>query len=151
MKKLVMLCAIALAVVALAKGNAPAPKDKPCCDKAAKCEMKTKKPPKECKKIKAPKAKAPKAPKIKAPEAPPPKIKAPKPNRVKYISRKAAIGIALKHAGVKLDHTHDLSCELDRENGLIVYDVEFDVGNMEYDYDIDARTGAVLKAWRERD
>ncbi|MBO5940164.1 MAG: PepSY domain-containing protein [Kiritimatiellae bacterium] len=69
----------------------------------------------------------------------------------KTISKEAAINAALAHAGVKRSDVRDLSCELDRENGVLVYDIEFEVGSMEYDYDIDAKTGAVLKAWKERD
>lgn len=69
----------------------------------------------------------------------------------KTIGKEAAINAALAHAGVKRSEVRDLSCELDRENGVLVYDIEFEVGRMEYDYDIDAATGAVLKAWKERD
>ena len=69
----------------------------------------------------------------------------------KTIGREKAISIALNHAGVKRSDVRELDCELDRENGVLVYDIEFEVGNMEYDYDIDAKTGAVLKAWKERD
>ena len=69
----------------------------------------------------------------------------------KTIGKEAAINAALAHAGVKRSEVRDLSCELDRENGVLVYDIEFEVGRMEYDYDIDAATGAVLKVWKERD
>ena len=69
----------------------------------------------------------------------------------KTIGKEAAINAALAHAGVKRSEVRDLSCELDRENGVLVYDIEFEVGRMEYDYDIDAATGAVLKALKERD
>ena len=34
----------------------------------------------------------------------------------------------------------------DHEDGLQVYDVEFYVGNKEYDYEIDASTGEILSA-----
>ena len=69
----------------------------------------------------------------------------------KFIGQDAAISAALAHAGLKRSDIRDLSCELERENGVWVYDVEFESGNMEYDYDIDAKSGAVLKSWKERD
>ena len=31
------------------------------------------------------------------------------------------------------------------EDGILVYEVEFKSGNMEYDYEINAATGAILK------
>ncbi len=67
------------------------------------------------------------------------------------IGKAKAIEIALTHAGVKRSDVRDLDCELDRENGVLVYDIDFEVGDMEYDYDIDAKTGAVLSSWKERD
>ena len=44
-----------------------------------------------------------------------------------------------------------LKCELDREHGSYVYEVEFDVGRMEYEYEIDAYTGAILKSEHDYD
>ena len=67
------------------------------------------------------------------------------------IGRQAAIRTALKHAGLSEQDVHSLKCELDREDGVMVYEIEFKNGTFEYDYDIDARTGAVLKAKKERD
>ena len=69
----------------------------------------------------------------------------------KFIGKEAAINAALAHAGLKRADVRDLKCELDRENGVMVYEVEFDCRGFEYDYDIDARTGAVLKSKKERD
>ena len=40
---------------------------------------------------------------------------------------------------------------LDDEDGKLVYEIEFKSGNMEYDYEIDARTGAILKHEAELD
>ena len=45
----------------------------------------------------------------------------------------------------------ELECELDTDDSVIHYDVEFKQGGMEYDYDIDAVTGAILKADNEID
>ena len=44
-----------------------------------------------------------------------------------------------------------IKCELDREDGRVVYEIEFKSNGMEYEYEIDASTGAVLKYDKERD
>ena len=62
-----------------------------------------------------------------------------------------AKSIALNHAGVSENEVYDMDIELDDEDGILVYEVEFKSGNMEYDYEIDARTGAALKHEVERD
>ena len=62
-----------------------------------------------------------------------------------------AKSVALNHAGVSEGKAYDMDIELDDEDGILVYEVEFKSGNMEYDYKIDARTGAVLKHEVERD
>ena len=62
-----------------------------------------------------------------------------------------AKSIALNHAGVSENQAYDMDIELDDEDGKLVYEIEFKSGNMEYDYEIDARTGAVLKHEVERD
>ncbi len=65
-------------------------------------------------------------------------------------SRSVTIGedkaktIALEHAGVPESEVSYLRCELDFDNRTLEYDVEFWVGNIEYDYELNARTGAVL-------
>ena len=46
---------------------------------------------------------------------------------------------------------YDINTELDVENGIIVYEVEFKSGNIEYDYEIDAATGAILRHETELD
>ena len=56
-----------------------------------------------------------------------------------------AKSIALNHAGVSEDQAYDMDIELDDEDGRLIYEVEFKSGNMEYDYEIDAATGAILK------
>lgn len=43
------------------------------------------------------------------------------------------------------------SCELDRENGTIVYEIEFKANGYEYEYDINAMTGDVVKHSVEKD
>ena len=59
--------------------------------------------------------------------------------------------IALNHAGVSESKAYDMDIELDDEDGTLVYEVEFKSGNMEYDYEIDAASGAILKHEAELD
>jgi SagB-type dehydrogenase family enzyme len=67
------------------------------------------------------------------------------------IGRQAAIRAALAHAQVAEQAARRLTCELDREDGRMVYEVDFKHGGFEFDYEIDARTGSIVKAKRERD
>ena len=62
-----------------------------------------------------------------------------------------AKSIALNHAGVSESKAYDMDIELDDEDGRLIYEVEFKSGNMEYDYKIDASSGAVLKHESELD
>ena len=64
-------------------------------------------------------------------------------NKTNYISRTKAKEIALKNAGVS--NIRDLSIELDKENGRMIYEISFESGNKEYEYEIDAITGKILK------
>lgn len=66
-----------------------------------------------------------------------------------YIGDAAAKAAALSHAGVSAGDAWDMKCELDCDDGRYLYEVEFDAGGLEYEYEIDAETGAVLKAERD--
>ena len=59
--------------------------------------------------------------------------------------------IALNHAGVSENEAYDMEIELDDEDGMIVYEVEFKSGGMEYSYEINAASGAILKHEAEID
>ena len=61
-----------------------------------------------------------------------------------------ALSIALQHAGVQAEQTQRVRAEADRENGRAVYDVEFTADGIEYEYEIDAATGEILKSEREK-
>ena len=61
------------------------------------------------------------------------------------IGHAKAKSIALNHAGVSEGKAYDMEIELDDEDGTLVYEVEFKSGNMEYSYEINAATGAILK------
>ena len=62
-----------------------------------------------------------------------------------------AKSIALNHAGLSENQAYDMDVELDDEDGRLVYEIEFKSGNMEYDYEIDAVSGAILKHEAELD
>ena len=62
-----------------------------------------------------------------------------------------AKSIALNHAGVSEGKAYDMDIELDDEDGRLIYEVEFKSGNMEYSYEINAATGAILKHEAELD
>lgn len=68
-----------------------------------------------------------------------------------YIGQEKAKQIALEHAGVAQDSLRKLEIDLDREHGVMVYEVEFDANGYEYSYDINASTGQVLKYEKEYD
>ena len=61
-----------------------------------------------------------------------------------------AINKALSHAGLTKSQVSRLEAEKDRDNGMIHYDVEFETPQWEYDYEIHAETGKVLKSEKER-
>ena len=59
--------------------------------------------------------------------------------------------IALSHAGFSQSNVRDLDVEKDKKKGSIVYEVDFEANGYEYDYDIDAATGEIVKQDKERD
>lgn len=67
------------------------------------------------------------------------------------ISRDAARDAALSHAGYTSSEVSALEIEQDRDDGRTVYEVSFRVGRQEFDYEIDASNGAILKAENEYD
>ena len=84
-----------------------------------------------------------------APAETPPPTEAPAPTQPKqeaqeYLSREKARSIALAHAGFTADQVTGLRAEFDRDDGVPVYEVDFRVGRIEYEYEIHAETGAVL-------
>lgn len=68
-----------------------------------------------------------------------------------YIGYDAALQAACKHAGVDASQVSRLENELDHDDGVARYEISFHVGNMEYEYEINASTGQVLKYESERD
>lgn len=62
-----------------------------------------------------------------------------------YIGLEAAKEAALKHAGFSASDATFVEAEYDYDDGRMVYEVEFHVKGTEYDYEIDAQTGEVVK------
>lgn len=67
-----------------------------------------------------------------------------------YIGVEAAKTAALKHADFSASQVTFLDAEYDYDDGRMIYEVEFHVNGTEYDYDIDALTGAVVKYQSEK-
>ncbi len=67
------------------------------------------------------------------------------------ISKDKAIEIALNHAGLKKESVRDIDAELDREKGVTVWEIDFESGNTDYSYDINAETGGIVNYKSERD
>lgn len=67
------------------------------------------------------------------------------------IGHAKAKAIALNHAGVSESKAYDMEIEPDEEDGMLVYEVEFKSGGMEYSYEINAATGAIVKQETEPD
>ncbi len=61
------------------------------------------------------------------------------------LTRDEAVAIAAKDAGVQVNELRDLSVKLDYEDGIRVYEIEFDAGDMEYDYEIAVSDGKIVK------
>lgn len=61
------------------------------------------------------------------------------------IGQDAALSIALTHAGLTSDQIYELEVELDSEDGTMVYEIEFEAAGEEYEYDINAHSGQVVK------
>lgn len=73
------------------------------------------------------------------------------PGASDYITVEKAKQIALDHAGVKAADAVFVKAGLDWDDGKVEYEVEFYAGNTEYDYDIDAVSGAIRSYDRDWD
>ena len=61
------------------------------------------------------------------------------------ITETQAREIALQDAGVSEDEITGILIKKEKENGRDIYDVEFYVGQQEYDYEIDILDGKILE------
>lgn len=73
------------------------------------------------------------------------------PSGGSYIGNAKAESIALEHAKLQKNQVREFECKLDKENGVIVYEVEFNYGGYEYEYEIDAYSGGILNVVKARD
>ena len=90
------------------------------------------------------------------PEKPEKTEKDPKPGKItvdksEFITEDEAKEIALDKAGVDESEVTFARVELDKDNGVWEYEVEFKVGRTEYEADIDALTGEIRKWEVDRD
>lgn len=72
-------------------------------------------------------------------------------NLMAGITANDAKDAALSHAGLEESQVSDIDVDLDRDNGKLIYEVDFNSGNTEYDYDINAETGEVISADKSKD
>lgn len=80
--------------------------------------------------------------------APPPVQDAPAPEGGDIGEAKAK-EIALAHAGVTADSVTGYRWEQDYDGGALVYELEFFAGGYEYDYEIKAADGSILKVEKD--
>jgi len=66
-----------------------------------------------------------------------------------YIGEEKAKEIALNHAGASESNVQFTQVKLDYDDGYMMYEVDFYIGNTEYDYEINALTGEIHE--HERD
>ncbi len=62
-----------------------------------------------------------------------------------FIGKEAAKGIAMEKVGVAAEEARFDRTKLEHENGTWKYEVEFMTGGVEYNVDIDAVDGSILK------
>ena len=68
------------------------------------------------------------------------------------ISGDQALEASLKHAGFRKDQLDFVKkCELDYEHGRKIYEISFYQGGYEYEYEVDAATGRILKCEKDWD
>ena len=68
-----------------------------------------------------------------------------------YLTADKAKQIACEHADVPFDGIWAYSIDFERDDGWSIYEIEFKYDGYEYDYEINAFTGDILKSEREYD
>ena len=72
-------------------------------------------------------------------------------NQKNYIGKDKALEIALNHAGLTSSQVKYVQNKLEFDDGRRAYQIEFRSGSLEYEYEIDAYTGAIIKAEKDVD
>ena len=67
-------------------------------------------------------------------------------NEQSYIGKDKAKEIAFSNAKVSANNVSNLEVELDCDDGILIYEVEFNVGRNEYEYDINAKDGSIVNS-----
>lgn len=68
------------------------------------------------------------------------------------LTKDEALGKALHHVNLKKDDVDFVKkVELDYEDGRKVYEIEFYKGGVEYEFDVDAETGAIVDFEKDYD
>ena len=68
------------------------------------------------------------------------------------ITEDEALEQALKHVGIEKDQLDFMKrIELDYERGHKVYEIEFYFNGFEYEFDVDAETGKIMKCKKDWD
>ncbi len=74
----------------------------------------------------------------------PPGTSTEKPAQTANIEKDKAVQIATSHARVSADSVRKLEVKFDYEDGVPVYEIDFVVGQLEYEYEIHAVNGTIL-------
>ena len=60
------------------------------------------------------------------------------------IGEESALSIALDHFSIAKNEARVVKVKLEEDDGLLIYEVEFKVKDLEYSFEIDAKTGKIL-------
>ena len=72
-------------------------------------------------------------------------------NQKQRITLEEARALALKHAGVSENDAVFTDRDFDLDDGIPLYELEFRADGMEYEYEVHAETGEIIKAEKEPD
>lgn len=67
-------------------------------------------------------------------------------NPAASVTEDAAKQTALSHAGLSAGNVTFTKCKLDSDDGMLIYEIEFIASGTEYEYEINAQTGAIIKS-----
>ncbi len=76
-------------------------------------------------------------------------IESPSSSKNVAVSKDEAKAIVLNHAGLTASDVKRYKAELDRERGSLVYEIEFDSGRYEYEYEVSAEDGRIIKSEKD--
>ena len=69
----------------------------------------------------------------------------------KALTPEEAKTIVLNYAGLTADQVTFTKCWEDRDDGRLVYEIEFYANGIEYDFDVDLYTGRIVDSDRDND